>query len=162
MKRMLAKPVYPLHPGEAIHRLTLNMTLLTLLLCFSIAALAQTPAPLDETALLARAAEQAARGQYDLAIAGYTRAICLNPHNAATFVSRASAYGRQGNYLPAIADCSTHSSWTRKIRLPAAWLAYAARGNTIRRLPIIRSHRAGSAKRGNVLLARVGLPAIRR
>ena len=44
------------------------------------------------------------KGQYDKAIADYTKAIHLDPRCAAAYFGRGSVYGYKGEYDKAIAD----------------------------------------------------------
>jgi Flp pilus assembly protein TadD len=46
------------------------------------------------------------KGDFDGAIAAYTEAIRLNPHNAQLYSSRGQAYARKGEWEKAIADCT--------------------------------------------------------
>ena len=68
--------------------------------------------------------EYAHKGEYDKAIAIYTKAIALDPE-ADGYYFRGRAYEDKGEYDEAIAD------YTRAIELdPEFWPAYQARGNT--------------------------------
>ncbi len=67
------------------------------------------------------------QGQYTQAIAGYTRAIALNPEYATAYHNRGYAYRVQGQYTQAIAD------YTRAIALnPEYATAYHNRGYAYR------------------------------
>jgi tetratricopeptide (TPR) repeat protein len=64
------------------------------------------------------------KGDYDRAIANYTRAISLRPDYVGTYYSRAMAYSNKGDYDRAIAD------YTEALRLnpDASWI-YSRRGD---------------------------------
>ena len=64
-----------------------------------------------------------AQGQFDEAIAAYTRAIELDPESVTAYSNRGEAYYSTGEYEEAIAD------YTKAIeRAPEFWLAYYHRG----------------------------------
>ena len=64
-----------------------------------------------------------AQGQFDEAIAAYTRVIELDPESVIVYGNRGEAYYSIGEYDKAIADC------TKAIEMaPEFWLAYYHRG----------------------------------
>jgi TonB family protein len=88
-----------------------------------------TPKPPDSTFYQNRANANFVLGEYETAIADYTKAIELNPKESATYFSRGIAYFNNKNYTPAIAD------FDKVIELdPKEAMAYFKRANALEKV----------------------------
>ena len=85
---------------------------------------APTPKPPDYAAYKDQADEQMVKGDYDSAVASYSKVIELNPKNAPSYLSRGLSYYNKKNYDLAISD------YNKGIELsPGESIAYYNRGN---------------------------------
>lgn len=88
-----------------------------------------TPTPLDFAFYRRRADENASRGEYDLAINDYGKAIELNPKDTSVYMNRGLAHYNKKNYDLATAD------YDKAIELsPKDSMLYFNRGNSYERM----------------------------
>ena len=84
-----------------------RLILIALALFISACAAHPTPKPEDNAeAYFVRGVTYARKGQYDKAIADFTKAIELNPRHAEAYINRGLAYKNTGQYDQAISDCT--------------------------------------------------------
>ncbi|MEZ5429033.1 MAG: TonB family protein [Pyrinomonadaceae bacterium] len=88
-----------------------------------------TPTPLDSAYYQKQANENIVRGEFDLAVGNYNKAIELNPQNTSIYVSRGQAFFNKKDYKLAVAD------YDKAIELnPNEVSAYSNRGISYERM----------------------------